>query len=210
METVERANLASKLGGNIFAKKFKDFAVIITWHNPSHLKKNGSNLKKIDTIQCIGSKVGMASVGITSDASFVANSLVEDNLDNGHVYGKEIAASRFAKRLARACHDRTLSRSYRPLGIRSCFVGYSETAEECEIFEVDCFGNLYSCESCCIGPQAESLLMFNFPNCNNIEDIFQTCKDVVKAISNKQGSADKVPISIGLVGKNYDFTVYME
>jgi len=149
---VEAADKASRRGERvILGLSSKDGAVLISWAR----RPGGKSLTPLQQLVPLTLYSGMAARGVASDIGYAQNLLFEQASQHSFIYSTPIPTGRLARVLSDEMHLRTMQRRLRPLGLRSCIVGYDEGEGRGNLFEVDVMGNCFECTTACLGSSYE-------------------------------------------------------
>lgn len=174
----DSADKAARSGGLIVAAKGDKCAVLVSYSSDKTAPTSASSTSSQDSspvsrlmrqsrndrVRLLDSSTVMASVGMVSDANFLADNLFEEITQHKFVFGSDLPVARLAKTLSILVHSQTLQRNSRPFGVHTCLVGLNSydhplspndtsNIDPWGLYEVDVLGNIFPCKWTCLGPR---------------------------------------------------------
>lgn len=147
----ELATQASSRGGTVIGAHNKKYAVLLAWSNVEGdaflLPSNRRNVWKIND--------GMAAsaVGVASDCFHLVDKIHEMSSKSLYIYQSNPIGARLVSEIANYMHRQSLVIERRMFGAKLCIACFDNTKGP-QIYEIDTFGNVYSCKLTCLGSQS--------------------------------------------------------
>lgn len=208
LHQVEYAMEAVKLGSATVGLKNKTHAAIIA------LKRASSELsahqKKIITID---QHMGITISGLTADARMLSRYMRTECLNYKYSHDALLPINRLISSLGNKMQICTQRYDRRPYGVGLLVAGYDDQGPH--IYQTCPSANYFDCKAMAIGARSQSARTYlekhldEFPNCETNELIKHGLRALRDTLPNELELNTK-NVSIGLVGKETDFSVLTE
>ncbi|XP_047004179.1 proteasome subunit alpha type-1 [Schistocerca americana] len=208
LHQVEYAMEAVKLGSATVGLKNRTHAVLIA------LKRASSELsahqKKIIPID---SHVGISIAGLTADARILSRYMRNECLNHKYSHDALLAISRLIANIGNKMQVCTQRYDRRPYGVGLLVAGYDDQGPH--IYQTCPSANFFDCKAMAIGSRSQSARTYlekhldEFLECDNDELIKHGLRALRDTLPNEVELNNK-NVSIALVGKGTDFTVFSE
>ena len=167
LKSLNLAKKASNLGQTtVFGIKSHDHAILVSTSFVSDKYEDSVTQDcqgEVHTIPC--KKIvsfdecnfALASIGIISDSNFLLGKLFSEVTNHQYLYDTRLKFPRVCKLISELKYERTLTASKRPLGIEEVLIGL-DVHGNATLIHVDTFGNIFHCETCCVGYESQYLV----------------------------------------------------
>uniref|UniRef100_A0A8D2NMH0 Proteasome subunit alpha type-1 n=1 Tax=Zosterops lateralis melanops TaxID=1220523 RepID=A0A8D2NMH0_ZOSLA len=188
---IEYAMEAVKQGSATVGLKSKTHAVLVA------LKRAQSELAAHQKkILYVDNHIGISIAGLTADARLLCNFMRQECLDSRFVFDRPLPVSRLVSLIGSKTQIPTQRYGRRPYGVGLLIAGYDDMGPH--IFQTCPSANYFDCKAMSIGARSQSARtylerhMTEFTECNLNELVKHGLRNV----------------SIGIVGKDMEFTIY--
>ncbi|KAH0620915.1 hypothetical protein JD844_021821, partial [Phrynosoma platyrhinos] len=220
---IEYAMEAVKQGSATVGLKSKTHAVLVA------LKRAQSELAAHQKkILYVDNHIGISIAGLTADARLLCNFMRQECLDSRFVFDRPLPVSRlvsligssilFEGILVQETQIPTQRYGRRPYGVGLLIAGYDDMGPH--IFQTCPSANYFDCKAMSIGARSQSARtylerrMAEFSDCNLDELVKHGLRALRETLPAEQDLTTKAKymnsqnVSIGIVGKDMEFTIY--
>ncbi|XP_065310549.1 proteasome subunit alpha type-1 [Dermacentor albipictus] len=206
LHQVEYAMEAVKQGSATIGLKSDTHAVLLA------LKRASSELsahqKKIIPID---NHVGVSIAGLTADARLLSKFMRSECLSNRYAHDTPLPISRLVTLLGNKMQVCTQRYDRRPYGVGLLVAGYDDMGAH--IYQTCPSANFFDCKAMAIGARSQSARTYlekhldEFKSCNLEELVKHGLRALRDCLPNEVELSTK-NVSIAIVGKDQDFTIY--
>uniref|UniRef100_A0A4W3IUC2 Proteasome subunit alpha type-1 n=1 Tax=Callorhinchus milii TaxID=7868 RepID=A0A4W3IUC2_CALMI len=203
---IEYAMEAVKQGSATVGLKSKTHAVLVA------LKRAQSELAAHQKkVLHVDNHVGISIAGLTADARLLCNFMRQECLDSRFVFDRPLPVSRLVSQIGSKTQVPTQRYGRRPYGVGLLIAGYDDIGPH--IFQTCPSANYFDCKAMSIGARSQSARTYlerqmdHFQDCNLNELVRHGLRALRETLPTEQDLTTK-NVSIGIVGKEMDFTIY--
>lgn len=203
---IEYAMEAVKQGSATVGLKSKEYAVIVALKRaPSELSAHQKKIIPIDD------HVGVSIAGLTADARLLSNFMRSECLNSRYAYDRPLPISRLVAAVGNKSQIPTQRYGRRPFGVGLIVAGYDEMGPH--IYQTCPSANYYDCKSMAIGARSQSARTYlekfldKFVDCS-LEELLKHGLRALRDTLPQEVELTTKNCSIGIVGKDKDFTIY--
>uniref|UniRef100_UPI00398F1E47 proteasome subunit alpha type-1 n=1 Tax=Pristiophorus japonicus TaxID=55135 RepID=UPI00398F1E47 len=203
---IEYAMEAVKQGSATVGLKSKTHAVLVA------LKRAQSELAAHQKkVLHVDNHIGISIAGLTADARLLCNFMRQECLDSRFVFDRPLPVSRLVSLIGSKTQIPTQRYGRRPYGVGLLIAGYDDIGPH--IFQTCPSANYFDCKAMSIGARSQSARTYlerrmdEFQDCNLNELVKHGLRALRETLPAEQDLTTK-NVSIGIVGKDIDFTIY--
>ncbi|KAK3096748.1 hypothetical protein FSP39_002875 [Pinctada imbricata] len=203
---IEYAMEAVKQGSATVGLKSKTHAILVALKRaPSELSAHQKKIIPIDD------HIGVSIAGLTADARLLSNFMRSECLNSRYAYDRPLPVSRLVTTVGNKSQIPTQRYGRRPFGVGLLVAGYDEQGPH--IYQTCPSANYYDCKAMAIGARSQSARTY----VEKFLDKFQDCtlEELIKhgLLALRDTLPQEVELttkncSMGIVGKEMDFTIY--
>lgn len=197
---------AVKQGSAAVGLKSKTHAILVALKRaPSELSAHQKKILPIDD------HVGVAIAGLTADARLLSNFMRSECLNSRYAYDQALPVSRLVANVGNKSQIPTQRYGRRPFGVGLLVAGYDTQGPH--IYQTCPSANYYDCKAMAIGARSQSARTYLEKFLDQFTD--STLEELIK--HGLRALRDTLPqevdltiknCSLGVVGKDTDFTIY--
>lgn len=203
---IEYAMEAVKQGSATVGLKSKTHAVLVALKRaPSELSAHQKKIIPIDD------HVGVSIAGLTADARLLSNFMRSECLNSRYAYDQPLPISRLVGSIGSKSQIPTQRYGRRPFGVGLLVAGYDSMGPH--IYQTCPSANTYDCKCMAIGARSQSARTYlekyldKFSDCS-LEDLIKHGLRALRDTLPSEVELTTKNCSLGIVGKELDFTIY--
>lgn len=203
---IEYAEEAVKQGSATVGLKSATHAVLVALKRaPSELSAHQKKILPLDT------HVGISIAGLTADARLLSKYMRNECYNSRYAYDTALPVSRLVAMVGNKSQIPTQRYGRRPFGVGLLVAGYDDQGTH--IYQTCPSANFFDCKAMAIGARSQSARTYlerhldEFPNCSLEELIKHGLRALRDTLPNELILSTK-NCSVGLVGKDVEFTIY--
>ncbi|XP_033741557.1 proteasome subunit alpha type-1-like [Pecten maximus] len=203
---IEYAMEAVKQGSATVGLKSKTHAILVALKRaPSELSAHQKKIIPIDD------HVGVSIAGLTADARLLSNFMRSECLNSRYAYDQPLPISRLVGSIGSKSQIPTQRYGRRPFGVGLLVAGYDSMGPH--IYQTCPSANYYDCKCMAIGARSQSArtylekYMDKFGECT-LEELVKHGLRALRDTLPSEVELTTKNCSLGIVGKDMDFTIY--
>ncbi|XP_060079668.1 proteasome subunit alpha type-1-like [Ylistrum balloti] len=203
---IEYAMEAVKQGSATVGLKSKTHAILVALKRaPSELSAHQKKIIPIDD------HVGVSIAGLTADARLLSNFMRSECLNSRYAYDQPLPISRLVGSIGSKSQIPTQRYGRRPFGVGLLVAGYDSMGPH--IYQTCPSANYYDCKCMAIGARSQSArtylekYMDKFGECT-LEELVKHGLRALRDTLPSEVELTTKNCSLGIVGKDIDFTIY--